>query len=173
MAWQDKLQVTRRALADRPEMAIVFDASSQGASEDFLRTLIASYPFLSQDYLDFLKTTDGLQIDMCVMYGSGMTPFRSIVQAANMWRPILDLSRFCPIGEDVSGRCFALNCEGEVWRFDHDPPDPANARKLASSFSEFLDNVLMGSRFVELFDGYWQNRRDNEWTQHMRHQGWL
>jgi hypothetical protein len=173
MAWQDKLEITRTALAQRPEMAIVFDEGGKGAPEEFLSTLVATYPFLPQEYLDFLRTTDGLQIDMCMVYGSGMTPFRSIPQAAELWRPILNLSRFCPIGEDASGRCFAVNREGEVWRFDHDPPDTGNARKLASSFSDFLDNVLMGSRFVELFDGHWANRRDNEWTQHMRQVGWF
>jgi hypothetical protein len=134
---------------------------------------MGQYPFLAQDYLDFLRTVDGLQIDMCCLFGSGATPFPSIPQAITRWSVYLDSTRFVPIGEDAGGACFALKENGEIWRFDQDPPAPDNPKQLSASFSDFLDNVLMGSRFPELFDGYWQNRRDNEWSQHMRQHGWL
>jgi hypothetical protein len=173
MTWQQKLQLTRKALQENPRLAIAFSEGGRGAPESFLHELMQKYPFLSPDYVAFLRVADGLQIDTCALFGSGATPFTSIPKATKRWQTTMHLTQFLPIGEDASGRCFALNREGEVWRFDKDPTAPHNPRQLAASFSDFLDNVLMGDRFVDLFDGYWQNRKDNEWTQHLRQKGWL
>ena len=173
MAWQNKLEITRAALAGRPEMAIVFDEPKLGAGEAFLQRLVERHPFLPDDYLLFLRQCDGLQIDMCVLYGSGATSFRSIAQASASWHDVIDVNNYCPIGEDSGGSCFALSRDGAVWRFDQDPPDAHAARKMAATFSEFVDSVLMGARFPDLFDGKWQNRNDNEWSQHLKEQGWM
>ena len=173
MTWRDKLQITEVALENNPELIMVFSEGEGRVSEQFLSKLASRFPFVDREYQDFLRTVNGLQIDLNVLFGSGENRFPSLDQADKRWRDIVDSSNYLVIGEDASGRCFALSRNGDVWRFEHDPPDQAKAWKVATSIAQFLNDVLMGSRLPELFDGYWGNRVENAWSRHLKDLGWL
>jgi hypothetical protein len=173
MTWYEKLQATRVALHDTPEMAIVFSEGKVAATEEFITTLIEQFPFVSEDYINFLRLVNGLQIDVCVLFGSGTTPFPSIFGAVNRWQDIIDISKVLPIGEDSTGSCFALNQKREIWRYDYDLPELINHNKLADTFPEFLNDVLMGQRFPDLFGDNWEYRTNSQWIFHMNNCGWF
>jgi hypothetical protein len=172
MAWGDKLEITRAALSEKPELAIAF-SDAKGASEQFVESLRRELPFVDNAYLDFLRATDGVQIDMFVLFGSGGSEFTSLTEGTKRWGPLLEGTGWLPIGEDPSGGCIAITQEGRIVLLHLSMPEPNHAKEVAEGFSEFLDEILMGPRFVELFPGEWTNEHENEWTQHMREQGWM
>lgn len=173
MNWQDKIQITRAELVRRPELAMVFSEGTRGASEQFLLALRENRPFLEGDYLQFLRLENGLQIDTCVLFGSGESQFSPLGKAEKRWTNILDTSKYFVFGEDSSGGCFAVGNDKEIWLYDHDPPDPTNAKRLAIDFADFMTNVLMGPRFVDLFGGITANRVHRLWNVFMSEQGWI
>jgi hypothetical protein len=171
MSWKEKLETTRESLSDTPDLAIVFSEGC-GASEEFIAALQGQFPFIGADYLDFLRETDGVQIDMYQLFGSGRSRFASISDALNRWKPVLGDAGI-PIGEDPSGDCIVLTRSGTVVLMDYQKDNVAQGRILAESFGDFLADVLMGKRFPSLFPREWTTKHENEWTRHMRRHGWL
>ena len=173
MSWLEKLDQTRAMLSQNPELAIVFSESLPGASETFIGFLRKEFPFVDEQYLDFLRNTNGVQIDMFVLFGSEESVFPSVIEGLKRWTDVLHGSGALPIGEDPSGSCIAMSRDHKIILVSNDPPDPTNTRVLAADFGQFLDEVLMGPRFPQLFPGSWTVKHENEWTEHMRQQGWL
>jgi hypothetical protein len=112
MNWREKLQKTKQALSQKPELEMYFSESPGAAPEQFLRKLRSRFPRLDPEYEEFLRTENGLRIDWNVLFGSGQDGSTSLEQAESAWNGIIDLSQFIIIGEDCSGCCFALNRGG-------------------------------------------------------------
>ncbi|MCA9040109.1 MAG: SMI1/KNR4 family protein [Planctomycetaceae bacterium] len=172
MSWLEKMQQTKLALVENPRLQIVF-SSCTPAPETFIDLLRDRYPFLPETYLLFLKQTDGADICMFVLAGSGESSFPSIETLIKRWKPNLGSGPILPIGEDPSGDCIAIIKDGSVVAIDYTIDSTDEATYLADSFDDFLDNVLMGNKYPSLFPGGLTPHHENEWTHFLREKGWL
>jgi hypothetical protein len=172
MLWKQKISHVKQLLPLRNELNIVF-ADSPGASEVAINRLKLQYPFVDEEFLAFLRLTNGVQIDFFVLFGVGESRFTSIQIAAQRWSFLLNPIEAIPIGEDPVGSCFAIIQDKSVVVVDYTMSDLYQGRVLATSFSEFLGDVLMGEKFPSLFPGSWAAEYENEWTRFLRDQGWL
>src|SRR5687767_5381539 len=109
MSWREKIHKTKAALVEHDELSIVFSCSDHGMPAELLESLRRHFPFVDPEYLDFLSLSDGIQIDMFVLFGSGESAFSPIESALKRWSHIINEARAMPIGEDPSGSCIAMN----------------------------------------------------------------
>lgn len=172
MTWKQKISQVKQLLLLRDELNIVF-ADSLCASESAVKHLKLQYPFVDEELLAFLRLTDGVQIDFFVLFGVGESRFTSIQTAAQRWSFLLNPIEAIPIGEDPAGSCFAMFPDKSVVAVDHTMNNLHQGRVLATSFSEFLGDVLMGAKFPSLFPGSSPADHENEWTRFLRDQDWL
>ena len=167
MSWESKLARLRSLEGEREELAIVF-GSAPSASAEALGAIQRDLADVPPDYIDFLRQTDGLQIDMNVLAGSGGSGFPSLKRLDARWRQVIGERGGCVIGEDAAGAAFLVTPRGEISLVDGDPPH--RVRELAGSFEEFLDEVLLGPRYQDLFpNGLYEG---NEWWPLLRAEGW-
>lgn len=171
LSWKEKIRLTHSAVSESPELAIVF-SDSHGANEDFLSNLRQAFPFIDDEYVSFLRETDGVQIDMYQLFGSGRSGFTSISDGIKRWKPIIGDDGIA-IGEDPSGDCIVIGKDGRVRLVDYRMEQGQDGRILAESFSELVGDVLMGPSFPKLFPNGWSPAHENEWTRFLRRQGWL
>src|SRR5262249_50533587 len=116
-SWKEKTRLTHEAALAIPELAMVF-SDCRGADEEFLVNLRIQFPYVDNEYLTFLQISDGMQLDMYHLFGSGRSQFTSIPDGVKRWAAILE-GRGIPIGEDPSGDCFVLCKDGSVRLIDH------------------------------------------------------
>jgi len=172
VGWKEKLQIVKASVNEREDLMIVFQAVT-GAPKRFIKGIYADFPFLGESYGEFLEETDGAQIDMFMLFGSGISGFSSVRKEFQEWGRILEGSGWLPIGKDALGDTFILTESGRVVLVDYQMDRVSDGRLIANSFDEFLDEVLMGGRFSELFPSGWGQEDENEWTLFMREQGWF
>ncbi|MBK9373259.1 MAG: SMI1/KNR4 family protein [Holophagales bacterium] len=167
MNWESKLAKLRGLEGEREELAIIFGSAPSASAEalDAIRRDVAGVP---AEYIDFLRQTDGLQIDMNVLAGSGGSGFPSLKRLDARWRPVIGERGGCVVGEDAAGAAFLVTPSGAISLVDADPPH--RVRTIASSFEEFLGEVLLGPRYQDLFpNGLYEG---NEWWPLLRAEGW-
>ena len=171
LTWKEKIRLTHCAVSECPELAIVF-AVCQGADEDFLSYLRQAFPFIDDEYVSFLRETDGVQIDMYQLFGSGRSGFTSISEGMKQWKPIIGNDGIA-IGEDPSGDCIVIGKDGRVRLVDYRMQQSQDGRIMAESFPELVGDVLMGPSFPKVFPNGRIPAHENEWTRFLRRQGWL
>ena len=172
LTWQDKLRETKVAARNTPGLHVEFSASPAGATDAFIAHVVRRFPFVSEEYLDFLRLTDGAQIEMCVFFGSEDSRQGSLFHAASRWRNIIDLHGGLPVGEDAGGACFVLNTQGAIRLVENDPPTSENGVLLAASLGEFFGDILMGPRFPALYGKQSLSQLANAWTKYLGDRGW-
>jgi hypothetical protein len=168
MSWQKKLAHIRAIAPQREDLVTVVDCAPSGAPTEFLDTLTARYPFLPADYLEFLRTCDGAQLDHCVLFGSGRHGFPSLGDLERRWTTEPGAEQF-PFGEDSGGGALFISADVTVGLAE--PQAPHEQRIIAGSFNEFLDEVLMGRQYAALFP-YGPPTAD-PWLAFLQQQGWF
>lgn len=170
-SWREKLRLTREALRTVPELAIAFFEDEGEPDLAFVHDLQRRHPEIDAEYLAFLQETNGLQLDMYVLFGARSDGPTSITRAIRRWKPIIQDGGL-PIGKDASGDCLVLVHDGTIRLISVQMDSVTEGGVVAESFRELLTDVLMGERFLSLFPG-WTPTNENEWTAHLRRQGWL
>jgi len=167
MNWELKLARLCSLEGDREELAIVF-GSAPGATAEALDAIQRGVAGLPAEYIRFLAQTDGLQIDMNILAGTGKSDFPSLKRLEKRWREVIQERGGYVIGEDAAGAGFLLTPSGAIVLVDADPPHAS--RTIARSFAEFLDEVLLGPRYQVLFpNGLYEG---NVWWPLLRAEGW-
>lgn len=174
MNWDQKIKETREYALRVDEMSVVFD-SFPGASEEKISKLKQKYPFVAEEYLNFLVTTNGMLIDAIVLYGLENDQYISIHEAEKIWNFFRGAGQdWIPIGKDSSGDCFILCPDGRIRCIDNTMDDISEGEIVSDSFSIFLNDFLMGSRYLELYLPYtWKEEDETDWIKYLRSKGWL
>jgi hypothetical protein len=149
MNWQEKLSLLRELAESDPEVSQLFEMPERGTTSHFLRKLRKEFAWLPASYEAFLRYTDGAQIDTFVLAGSEQSDLLSIDSLMELWSDNTELVGCLPIGEDADGSVLFLAPSGTVRSLGTDPP--AGAMDLAPSFDVFLDEMLLGPRYSELW----------------------
>ncbi len=174
MDWRSKILVTKEMLAIKPELAIVFSMAERGAPEAALRELQELCPYLPPDYLELLRLTDGIQLYMFIIWGTGTYPYSDVRRDNEMWAEIwadadIPPGSFFAFGEDAAGAAFAFDSQGVVFQFEVDPPDGV-PHWVADRFSDLLEDVFMGPGYFRYFSS---GIDANEWTAYLEEQHWV
>jgi hypothetical protein len=145
MDWKDKFRIVNSCIDTNEDIEQDFYIKGKGASSEFILKLKSRYPFVSEDYLQFLEITDGADIAQCRFLEEG--DFDSI---AGQYGQIYPKERWMPFGYEAGGDPLLLGNSGKVALGE----GKANKEVfiiLANSFSEFLCEVLMGQKYASVF----------------------
>lgn len=184
MNWQEKIAVTQELLDTVDSLDIHFRLTD-GATNSFLESMRQRFPFVDDEYLSFLKLSNGARLDLCVLFGSGEDPdpsFPSVIADLESMRDDLEYTEWqqiaaddgvIPIGRDSGCSRFLMMPNKEIILVDVIRQTPAVGRVIAQSFAELLEDVFMGEHFDDLFYPNKLTLEDEDaWTQHLRQQGW-
>lgn len=172
MAWEEKLLTAIGDSKDMPTLKVVF-RFAQPVNGGFVVDLQRRYPFLDDEYCRFLSITDGASLWMYEFFGSGSSEMPALESLNQRWRSNVDKLQVFPFAEDPSGNCIGMRQNGEIIQFDFRTESDADCTVLAQSFGLFVDNLLMGEGFYSLFGIPAKEFGDNEWTNYLKHKGWL
>lgn len=172
MNWEFKFAEAAKAAKDNLKLGMVFDAI-EPADPSFIADLKASHPYLDDDYLQFLSITNGAQIWWYIFAGSRTSTLATLESLQSRWRPNIIHMRLFPIAEDPGGACIAMTQDRRIVQFDHRAESKSDLIELASCFSDFLNDVLMGEKFYSLFNVDSSELKDNEWLDFMKSKGWV
>ena len=168
MSWREKLAVLAEEAASRSDLISVFELSGRGTPESVQASVRRDCEESAGSYVDFLAITDGAQLDHVVFAGSGSTGFPSLEQLQRRWSQ-LALGGHLVFAEDASGAPFCLGRNGSVYLTETEPP--FQRRQVAPTFTDFLDQVLMGPRYLEELFPY-GSYPDNNWLAYLQEKGW-
>lgn len=171
MSWREKLLMLRESREREKGLLFVFDVAPEGASEEFLRSLREQAPFVAPEYIEFLRLTDGAQLDYFLIHGSDGSPFGSVRRTNMRWKEVIDATQELVIASDAAGSAFVMRKDGRILQFPNDPPDREQAVFVAPSFDSLLDEVFMGDRYFSLFP--FGVSDDNDWVAFLTRQGWI
>ncbi len=181
MSWQEKLEKTRRVREQGESLNIYFDLVA-GASDQFLDLLRRRFPFIDEEYLSFLKISDGASFDMCTLFGSGESTYPAIIGELESlqddledipgWEDVAIRNEFVPIGKNAGGDGFLLMPDRQIVLIDYIREVPGEGRPIANSFAELLDDVFMGPGYDKLFypDELTADYK-NAWTEYLQKPG--
>ncbi len=169
MSWQKKIERIRSLSAENEEIGIVFECSETGVPESALGKLLASFPFLPDEYIDFLAITNGAQLDHCVLFGTDTSSFPVLDDLHRRWKELFPPNNYFCFGEDSGGGVFYLQTDGSVWLAE--PQAPHSKRVISSGFGYFLDEILMGSKYATILFPFGTFQGD-ELLEFLKREGW-
>ena len=199
MNWREKLAILRNKLEQDEQFFMECDIHD-GASQEFIDSVRQRFPFVDEDYLDFLQITDGGRFENHYFCGSGtrysMPEFvvfpdrlhspslfvevEKLNRSLPEWRDMHELGDYLPIGSDGNesnslAYYYLMLADQSIMIIDCENRDKSIDQKIANSFSEFLGEVLIGPLFpLMYYDSVdeWKEIMENDWTRFLREQGW-
>lgn len=172
MTWKEKLAVTREDAARIPEMIMCFH-EYPCASEAFIHELRSKFPFVDEEYIEFLRQTDGARFFVFALFGSERSWDRTILGETARWKREIDDGGVV-ISADAYGNPIVLCKDRRVRLLDFREIDKMeDGVVLADTFASFLSDVLMGDRLSLLMGGEIPADFESEWITHLRRHGWL
>ena len=171
MTWKEKLALSREDAAKIPEMIICF-SEEPGADESFISQIASAFPFVTEDYLDFLRETDGAIMFVFVLFGSDKSWTRTIFDETAAWKYLIGDAGLV-ISADAWGNPIVLCNDRRVRLLDFTMEKIQDGLILADSFGSFLSDVLMGDRLPLLCGGEFPEGYETEWLTHLRRHGWI
>ncbi|WP_339912248.1 hypothetical protein [Symmachiella dynata] len=182
MNWQEKLETTRRFCEQDDSLENYF-GTAEGAPIEFMAALRDRFPFVDDDYLSFLRVSDGASFDICTLFGSGCSRYRGVIVELESladdledipeWEDIATENQLIPIGKTAWGDGLLMMPDRQIVVIDYIHQIPGEGRTLARSFAELLGDVFMGPRFPTIVDpDQWTPDSENAWTHHLHQQGW-
>ncbi|MCO8124945.1 SMI1/KNR4 family protein [Stieleria sp. TO1_6] len=158
--------LTREGMTDR-FVSSYFEAQPP-ASDSQIDKLRRSVPWIPDDYVEFLRLTNGCRLEFFVFDGLGDDTPDPI--AKNQWQ--LDdygRDRWLAIGRDSGGDVFALGLGGAVGTISFDPP-PESPVPLCDDFQTLIEHVCCGNGYADYFGG---DVADSDWHSHIASFGWV
>ncbi|TWU09119.1 hypothetical protein CA54_43590 [Symmachiella macrocystis] len=198
MGWREKFDLLREKVKSDEKFWALCDLHDP-ASDEFIDSVQKTYPFVSDEYLEFLRYTDGCRIHYQCFLGSGAPHFipewlfapsafqcpalfdeaQALSESLPKWRNVAELGPFLPIASDGgagSAEAYFLMLEdGRILEIDCETKKTSWDQVIANSFGELLDNIIMGEKHYLLGcddPGDWSPYNENDWTRFLNEQGW-
>ena len=145
MNWKSKFKIISQRIETNDDIEQDFYVKEKGASSESISELQKKYPFVSEEYIEFIKFTDGADIAQCRLYGT--TEYSN---GEEMYSEEYPKDIWFPFGHEAGGDPLLLHQNGKV-AIGKAKNISGEYQYLASNFSEFLSEVLMGSLFPSIF----------------------
>lgn len=145
MDWKEKFAVVAACLETHEEIEQDFYIQPEGAPADLITKVRADFPFVSDDYLQFLALTNGADIAQCrLVEGEGLESM------PEQYGDVYPKECWLPFGWEAGGDPLLLHESGKVAIGEGKSNDEA-VEFAADSFADFLSNVLMGQRYAATY----------------------
>jgi hypothetical protein len=172
--WQTKFRICVERAEGDVDFQDDFLVGSSPAPDAFIQEVRARFPFVTGDYLEFLGLTDGADIIQAAFFGSDrQTLFRSLWSGVDIYAPVYRPGRWLSFGCEAGGAPFLMHRDGRIALGAIDPPD-GSVDFIAANFTDFMGEVVMGTRYNTFFDGEPENENDPEdtWYAFLKQQQW-
>jgi len=175
MDWKEKFHVVISSDEINDEIEADFYLKDAGAKNDFLEKIKLEYPFVTDDYLNFLRMTDGADIAQCSFLETN-----NFDDFASQYGQTYSKKTWMPFGFEAGGDPLLLHFSGKIAMGDG-KANHENVVFLANNFSDFLNNVLMGSKYASIFrieednfSEFYQNEvEDDPWLAFLVKRNWV
>lgn len=137
-------------------------------SSEEIQTLKNEYPQLPKEYIDFIQEFDSIGIAWVIFYGSKTNNIIPLLKEIDYWREEGLPEEYFPFGKGPGGEVYCFNKKNEVIDFACDDYDFENPIIIASSLEDFVDQCLLGPRYVDF-----NHIDDDTFYQFMKEQGWV
>ncbi|EMI56763.1 Cell wall assembly and cell proliferation coordinating protein, KNR4-like domain protein [Rhodopirellula sallentina SM41] len=137
------------------------------ATADNLRRLSTKHPWIPNDYLEFLRNTDGVVLETFVFYGTADGhdfPMSGRGYYVDPYGP----DDWIAVGHDAAGDGLLIGRSGGVASVGSDPP-PDNPVPVCDTFHELIESVCCGERYSGYFGG---GLDDSDWSNYLTARGW-
>ena len=159
----------------------VFDVNINKVFKDKLKLLSKFIDHVIDEYKEFLQNFDGAEIDdfrfLSLVDDSYIESIDSLIKDyGEIYAQIGEENPFkpggnrLPIALDSGGNVIYLNKKGEVWIFYNDSGDD---EFIASSFEEFMNDVIFGEKYREYYNLSDEECEEDEWYQYLKKKGWV
>ncbi len=145
MNWISKFETVLDCIDERDDIDADFYLAGSGASDESLEQINISYPLIGKDYIEFLKKHDGADIAQCRLFG-----ISELKRAEDIYSDVYPRSQWFVFGASAGGDPILQSKDGEIFIGLGKTINVEN-QFLASSFFEFIDQVLMGENYPRIF----------------------
>lgn len=171
MNWIEKVRYLKERLEkkdyDQEKYFIDVRYRKNNWQDNELESILQSYPFVSNNYIKFIKKFDSLGLSFVTFYGSKLgdiIPLSSeITELTEYGFP----KEYFPFAKDPAGSVFAIAEDGSIMYFDIDDYEFANPQKLANSFEEFIYECVLGKKLAE------SSSEESKHYQFIKSLGWM
>jgi len=175
MNWKDKFTIVSSGIDTNEDIEQDFFIKGKGAPYEFISKLKAEYPFVTEDYIQFLEMTDGADIAQCRFLESNN--YDSI---APQYGGTYSKERWMPIGYEAGGDPILLHNSGKI-ALGEGKSNKESFIYLAENFSDFLCEVIMGPRYASIFrivqdkydEFYAEELEEDPWLAFLVENGWV
>jgi hypothetical protein len=163
-----RLQILMRREGMSEKFQFCWFKTYPAASEDDIAAQKTSRPWLPDEYIDFLRLTDGVVLEMFVLYGITAGHEFSIKNNDFYVEPY-GKDDWCVIGHDPAGDAFVMHRTGRIATVGSDPP-PDKPVHLCDNFHELIEDICCGSRYIDYFGA---PPEESDWLDYLIGQGWV
>jgi hypothetical protein len=145
MNWKEKFRFVSQYLEANDDIDQDFYIKEAGANSETLSVLSTKYPFISEEYIEFIRVTDGADIAQCRLYGSS-----EYAHGEEMYSGEYKNNEWFPFGHEAGGDPLLLEHSGKV-AIGTGKSVSGEFEYIANNFSEFLSEILMGTNYPSIF----------------------
>lgn len=175
MNWEEKIVYVKENLDQYEDIEDDFYVQKNGMSIESIDSLRETYPYITHDYIRFIKLTDGADIAQCRFYGS--SEYGGVAQ---IYSDIYMTSEWFAFGHTAGGDPLLMNKSGMV-ALGYAKKTSGDFHILADSFADFMGDVLMGKQFPliyqveesELSEFLAEEREDDPWVAFLIEMNWV
>lgn len=173
--WKAKFDHAEAGVETNEAIEQDFYLQPQGASAETIARLKSTFPFAADDYVEFLRRSDGADIAQC-RFVAGDRIVAQVEQYGDVYPP----DRWLPFGYDAGAVPLLLHESGKVALGEGNGSTEV-AEFLADSFASFLSDVILGQRYGGIFrvpgedqaDFYAEEIAEDPWLAFLVEQGWV
>ncbi len=147
MNWKEKFQVIKLC-SDEELLGLIEDdfyVKDKGSSVEFIKNIRALYPFVTDDYIEFLNMTNGADIAQCRFLEEDNFDSIAMVHSGSYPK-----EKWMTFGLDAGGNPILLHESGKV-ALGEGKANKEIYTFVADSFSDFLSEVIMGQRYASIY----------------------
>jgi hypothetical protein len=112
---------------------------------DEIELLVPPYPWLPQEYIDFIKEFDNFGLAFVTFFGSKKAKGIPLAEELEYWFQYLK-GEYFPFAKDADGSVFTFNKNGEVIWFAHEDFECEEPIKVADNFADFIGEYILGKK---------------------------
>lgn len=136
--------------------------------EGELELIVKDYPWIPKTYIEFIRKYNTIGIAWLVFYGSIHRKSLALSEQIPYWYEEGLPRDYFPFGKGPGGELYVFNKAGEVIEFPPDDYDFERPEKLAKSLEDFIDNDVLGKRYIKF-----SNLEGDTFYEFMKLQGWV
>ena len=165
--WREKFSTLQKKLSEDTEIAIT-NFLKEEAPQDEISSLISKFPHIDQDYINFLRISNGACLGQLTFAGTVSCKLGSIEKLSSRWLKMGLGMEFIVFAGDAGGAGLAFDQKNSIFAIF----PRKEAALLCTGFTKFFNEFLTGPRLPELVVKFGESEGRNEWSAFIKTLGW-